>query len=91
MIFLLTAVYAARVAAVNMNAVRVPTYTYEKGEVVDFGQDYIDSIDDCSPGYAGYQFFTQKGDQRGFGILVISHKIRYTKENDWYSGFLYWR
>lgn len=63
-VLVLVMTYVARVAVVNGNAVHVPTYIYEKGEVVDFGYDYIDTIDECIPGYAmqvlGYELIDTK-------------------------------
>lgn len=56
--------YVARVTIVNKNAQRTPTYTYEMGEIVDFGNDYIDGIEECIPGYAvqvlGYELVDTK-------------------------------
>lgn len=56
--------YVARVIIVNKNAQVTPTYTYEMGEIVDFGNDYIDGIEECIPGYAvqvlGYELVDTK-------------------------------
>ena len=56
--------YVARVIIVNKNAQVTPTYTYEMGEIVDFGNDYIDGIEECITGYAvqvlGYELVDTK-------------------------------
>ena len=56
--------YIVRVTVVNKNAERTPVVTYNVGEVVDFGTDYIDTADEAIPGYAiqvlGYELVDTK-------------------------------
>ena len=34
------------------NADKVPVYIYDVGETVDFGNDYVDTVEECIDGYA---------------------------------------
>ena len=56
--------YIIRVVVVNKDAERTPVVTYNVGEVVDFGTDYIDNADEAIPGYAiqvlGYELVDTK-------------------------------
>ncbi len=49
---ILLILYTARVIVVNKNADRVPVYIYDVGETVDFGNDYVDTVEECIDGYA---------------------------------------
>ncbi len=49
---ILLILYTARVIVVNKNADRVPVYIYGVGETVDFGNDYVDTVEECIDGYA---------------------------------------
>lgn len=63
-VLILSVLYVARIFVINKNAVCAETLEYKKGEIVDFGNDYIDSIDDSKPGYAvqvlGYRIVDTK-------------------------------
>lgn len=48
----LTVAYTVGVFLVNKNALQAKDIVYQKGEVVDFGNDYVDSYEDAKPGYA---------------------------------------
>ena len=49
---ILLILYTARVIVVNKNADRVPVYIYDVGETIDFGNDYVDTVEECIDGYA---------------------------------------
>ena len=49
---ILLILYTARVIVVNKNADKVPVYIYDVGETVDFGNDYVDTVEECIDGYA---------------------------------------
>lgn len=61
---ILLILYTARVIIVNKNADKVPTYIYDVGETVDFGNDYVDTVEECIDGYAvqvlGYEVVDTK-------------------------------
>ena len=42
---ILLILYTARVIVVNKNADKVPVYIYDVGETVDFGNDYVDTVE----------------------------------------------
>ena len=56
--------FTVRVIVVNKNADKVPTYIYDVGETVDFGNDYVDTVEECIDGYAvqvlGYEVVDTK-------------------------------
>lgn len=72
LLIMFTATYITRVFWINKNAIYADTLKYQKGDIVDFENDYVDCIEECKPGYAiqvlGYDIIDTKSFYKKYNL-----------------------